>query len=175
VAVGIDYLAVQGGEAAAQRAAVCPTLVLGLGNILLQDEGVGVRVVEALQGLPLPPGVEVVDGATAGMALLDILADRRRVIVIDAVDGDWEPGTVVRLGPDDLLPQQSQAVSLHELGLLEALIAARRLGVAPQEMVILGVRPYEVACGLSLSREMAALLPRVVKLVLAELGADDAP
>jgi hydrogenase maturation protease len=175
VAAELENMAIREGAGAAERTKPCPTLVLGLGNILLQDEGVGVRVVEAIQRLPLPADVEVVDGATAGMALLDILADRRRVIVIDAIDGDWEPGTVVRFGPNDLLPRQSQAVSLHELGLLEALIAAQRLGVAPQELVILGVRPYEVACGLSLSREMAALLPRVVELVLAELGADAAP
>ena len=75
----------------------CPMLVLGVGNILLRDEGIGVRVVEAMQKLDLPPEVELFDGATAGMDLLNVLADRRKVIVIDAIEGDYEPGTVLRL------------------------------------------------------------------------------
>ena len=84
----------------------CPTLVLGLGNVLLRDEGVGVRVVQALERVILPPDVEVFDGATAGVDLLDVLADRRKVVVINAIAGDSPPGTVLRLTPADLAPRQ---------------------------------------------------------------------
>ena len=148
----------------------CPILVLGVGNILLRDEGVGVRVVEAMEQLALPPGVELLDGATAGLDLLDALADRGKVIVIDAVEGDSKPGTVLRLTPEDLVPRDAQSISLHEIGVLETLSAAKQLGIAPQEVIIFGVKPHEVGCGLDLSPEMARLVPEIVALVLAELG-----
>jgi hydrogenase maturation protease len=144
-------------------------LVLGLGNILLRDEGVGVRVVEAMQDRELPPDVELFDGATAGLDLLDVLADRRTVIVIDAVEGDSAPGTVLRLRPDDLLSGDGPGVSLHETGLIETLAVARRLGTAPQEVIVFGVRPQEVGYGLTLSFPIARLVPRIVELIVAEL------
>lgn len=149
----------------------CPTLVLGLGNILLRDEGVGVRVVEAMEGLELPPDVELVDGGTAGLDLLEVLAHRRKVIVVDAVEGTSAPGTVLRLSPEDLVPQAAPAVSLHEMGFLETLTVARQLGIAPAEVVVLGIKPKEVSCGLDLSPEIARLVPRVIDLVLADVGA----
>lgn len=148
----------------------CSTLVLGLGNILLRDEGVGVHVVRALAEVGLPADVEVFDGGTAGIDLLDVLADRHRVIVIDALDCDGPPGTVLRLEPGDLLPAAGQAVSLHEMGLLETLAVARVLGIAPRDLVILGVKPHDVKWGLDLSPKIKRLLPRIVELVLTELN-----
>ena len=152
--------------------AVRPILVLGIGNLLLRDEGVGVHVAQALNGTHacLPPEVDVVDGATAGFGLVEILAGRRKVIVIDAVRAPAEAGSIVRLTIDDLVAADTAPLSLHEAGLLEALAAARRLGIAPQEIVILGVRPDIVDYGLELSPMVAALVPRIVELVLEELG-----
>ena len=147
----------------------CPTLVLGLGNILLRDEGVGVRVVQAMEGVELPRDVELFDGATAGLDLVDALADRRKVIVIDAIEGDSEPGTVLRLSPEELAPRNAQSVSLHEIGLLDALVAAEQLGVRPKEVVIFGVKPKEVSCGLELSPEIDRLVPEIIELVMADL------
>ncbi len=156
-------------QSAATRARPCPTLVLGLGNILLRDEGVGVRVVQALERMTLPPDVEVFDGATAGLDLLDVLAGRRKVVVIDAIAGDSPPGTVLRLTPDDLATRCEQGISLHDIGLLEALALTKQLGDAPEEVVIIGVKPNDVECGLELSPETARLLPRLLDLVFAEL------
>ena len=146
-----------------------PILVLGIGNILLRDEGVGVRVVEAMERTDLPPDVELFDGAPAGLDLLDVLACRRKVIVIDAIGGDSKPGTVLRLSPEDLVARKGCGMSLHEIGLLETLTAAKQLGVAPQELVVIGVKPRDVSCGLALSPETARLVPEIVELVLAEL------
>lgn len=146
-----------------------PILVLGLGNILLRDEGVGVRAVEAMQRLDLPRGVELFDGATAGLDLLDVLADRRKVIVIDAIEGEVDPGTVLRLGVDDLVPREGRGVSLHELGFMETLAVARRLGIAPQEVIVLGVKPKDVSWGLDLSPEIDRLVPEIVRHVVGEL------
>lgn len=149
----------------------CPTLVLGLGNLLLRDEGVGVRVVQALERTAWPPDVEVVDGGTAGLTLVDQLVGRRKVIVIDAFAGHDPPGTVSRLQPADLAPSSSRSVSLHEVGLLEALAAARHLGAAPTEVVIFGVQPGSLACGLEMSLDVAQRVPELVNLVLAEVRA----
>ncbi|MCP4591028.1 MAG: hydrogenase maturation protease [bacterium] len=149
-----------------------PVLVLGLGNILLGDEGVGVRVVEAMADTALPANVEVFDGATSGLDLLDTLADRRKVIVIDALAGDGEPGTVERLTPADLAVPAARSVSLHDLGLLETLTAARQLGICPPEVVIFGVWPKEVRWSLELSPEISRLIPRLIELILREVGVE---
>ncbi len=146
-----------------------PLLVLGLGNILLRDEGIGVRVVEALRQQTLPDGVELCDGGTAGFALLDVLAERRKVLVVDAVDVGAVPGTIVRLTAEDLVGRTGVRVSLHELGFAETLQAARCLGVGPRELVILGVQPQEVALGLELSVELAPCVDELAKRVVAEL------
>ncbi len=146
-----------------------PILILGIGNILLRDEGVGVRVIEQMQKLRLPDDVELVDGGTAGADLLDVLAERRKVIVIDAVQADCEPGTVLRFSADDLTRPDGVGMSLHELGLGEALIMTRQLGCAPEDVVVFGIKPREITCGLELSEEIAASVPKVVKLVLAEI------
>jgi hydrogenase maturation protease len=145
-----------------------PVLVLGLGNLLLRDEGVGIHVIRALAHESLPAGVELCDGATAGMALVDLLAGRDRVIVVDAMSAGEPPGTVRRLQAEDLFPARP-GCSVHELGLGEALAAARLLGVAPRAVVIFGVQPAELTCGLELSATLAPLVPQLVALVHAEL------
>lgn len=151
------------------RTRLCPVLVLGVGNILLRDEGIGVHVAQAVQRMPLPKKVEVVDGATAGLDLLDIIAERRKVVVIDAIDGDFPAGAVIRLTAEDLALRDGVVHSLHGLGLLEVLELSTRLGIAPEETVILGIKPARLDYGLELSPELNELLPRLIELVLGEI------
>ena len=148
----------------------CSTLVLGIGNILLRDEGVGVRVIEQMQEVNLPDDIELADGGTGGADLLEVLAERKKVIVIDATQADCEPGTVLRFTDEDLVQPNQPFISLHELGLAESLIMARQLGCAPEDVVILGIKPKNTECGLELSEEIAASVPKVVELVLAEIN-----
>ena len=147
-----------------------PVLVLGIGNILLRDEGVGVRVIEQMQKIPLPDDVELIDGGTAGADLLDVLAERRKVIVIDAIQADCEPGTVLRFTADDLVRPDRVGMSLHELGLGGALKMTKQLGCEPKEVVVFGIKPKDISCGLELSEEITASVPKVVELVLAEIA-----
>ncbi len=147
-----------------------PILVLGIGNILLRDEGVGVRVIEQMQKMHLPDDVELVDGGTAGADLLDVLAERCKVIVIDAIQADCEPATVLRFTADELIRPDGVGMSLHELGLGEALIMTKQLGCAPKDVVVFGIKPKDTGCGLDLSEEIAALVPEVIELVLREIG-----
>lgn len=127
------------------------------------------RVIEAMQRMKVPSNVELVDGGTAGLDLLDVVADRRKVIVIDAVQADNEPSTVLRFGADDFTPQGVVNVSLHQVGLLETLIMAKHLGCAPRQVVIFGIEPKEMGYGLELSAQVAAVVPKVIELVFAEL------
>jgi hydrogenase maturation protease len=148
----------------------CPILVLGIGNILLRDEGVGVRVIEQLREMPVPEDVELVDGGTAGADLLEVLAERRKVIVIDAVQAECEPGTVLRFTADELVRPDGVGMSLHEVGLGEALIMTEQLGCKPEDVVVFGIAPKNIESGLELSEEIAASVPKVIELVLAEIA-----
>ena len=150
----------------------CPILILGIGNILLRDEGIGVRVVERLQLMQLPASVEVVDGGTAGADLLDVLAERKKVIVIDAVDTDIEPGAVLRFGGDELEPSKAAEVSLHDVGIAETLAMTEMLGCAPESVVFFGVKPADLRPGLELSERVADSMEYVIELVFAEISAE---
>lgn len=148
----------------------CPMLVVGIGNILLRDEGFGPHMIKALQNVELPPSVELLDGGTAGANLIDFICDRRKVVFIDAVQADVEPGSILRLSAKDLTENFGQSISLHEFGLVETLLIARQLHCAPQEVVIFGVQPKYMDCGIGLSAEIAASVPKVVELVLNEVS-----
>ena len=152
-----------------------PVLVLGVGNLLLKDEGVGVHVVQAIEAqvaagdLALPESVEVGDGGTLGLDLVDLVENRRKVIVVDAVEADAAPATILRFTAEDLVRRQASDLSLHQVGLFEALAMARQLGCAPDVVVIFGIVPKDMSPGLELSAEVAAVVPEVIRRVLAEI------
>jgi len=135
-------------------------LLMGIGNVLMKDEGVGCRVAEELERrYEFPPGVDVTDSGTMGMTILNLFRDYDFVIVIDAVDGTGlEPGTVVRLSPDDIAPNQVRH-SLHDTRLVDVLEAAELMGVRPQaECVGIQVKdmaPQDLTIGLSPAVEEA--------------------
>ena len=147
-----------------------PRLVLGIGNLLLGDEGVGVRIIEAIRERAMPEDVEAADGGTGGADLVDLMAGRRKVIIVDAAEFDGRPGDILRFTAADLGRRESIGLSLHDLGLAEALTMMRRLGCEPEEVVIFGVKPKDMSPGLDLTAEVAAAVPKVVELVLAELS-----
>lgn len=144
-------------------------LILGIGNILLRDEGIGVHVVEFLQKQTLPHNVEVIDGGTAGFDLLDIISDRRVIILIDAIDAGHPPATIVRFTPEDLQVSNDPQLSVHNIDFAQALKMAAMLGCAPQKVIIFGVQPEIVEPGLILTESIARLVPHIAGLVLDEL------
>jgi hydrogenase maturation protease len=148
-----------------------PVLVLGVGNILLQDEGVGVHVVNELLKLELPDHVEVIDGGTAGFDLVAIVDGREKVIVVDAVmSAEDPPGTIYRMSPENLQPTFRGKTSIHQFEFLDVLGMTHLTGTVP-ETVIFGVVPREFEeFGMELTPEIRALVPRLVELVLRELG-----
>ncbi|UCC66628.1 MAG: HyaD/HybD family hydrogenase maturation endopeptidase [Deltaproteobacteria bacterium] len=143
-------------------------MIIGVGNLILKDEGVGVHVVRELAGRELPSGVEAIDGGTATMDLLPVIHEAARIIVIDALRAGGEPGTIYKLFPEDLTCESERPLSLHQVGLLEVLGMARQLG-GNGEAVIIGVEPKEISWGMELSPEIVAKIPNVIEAVFKEL------
>lgn len=148
-----------------------PILILGIGNTLLRDEGIGPHVAQALAAMDLGSEVEVIDGGTSGADLIDTIADRQKVIVIDSMKADEKPGTVYRFTGADLLEHHERAISLHEFGLGETLLMAQQLNCAPKEVIIFGIQPAEIRPpAVGLSPLIAALVPKLIEAVLKEAG-----
>jgi hydrogenase maturation protease len=148
------------------------TLVLGLGNILLGDEGVGVRVIErVLAQYDFPEEVQVMDGGTLGLDLLPYLEDASRLLVLDAVQARKPPGTLVRLeGSEIPVFLDASKVSPHQEGLQDLLAVATLKGYLPSQMVFWGAQIESMGVGLDLSPAVAAQVEALVGCVLSELA-----
>jgi hydrogenase maturation protease len=147
------------------------TVVIGLGNVVLSDDGVGVHAVARLrERLPCTDTIELVEGGTAGLLLLPYLADCDRVIIIDAIDTGASAGTLVRLEGDDWPAMFATHVTVHDVGLRDLLGAAQLSGAWPQRLVLPGVQPASTAIGTELSAPVADALEPLVGAVAAELA-----
>jgi hydrogenase maturation protease len=149
------------------------TAVLGLGNPLLTDDGVGLVLLDSVRSAgPWDAEVELVDGGTWGLALLPVLADHSRLLVLDAVRAGADPGTVLRGGGGDIPRLYRFPPSPHQIDLTEVLGAAELLGVVPEHVEVVGVQPGSVdgPC-LSLTPTVAAAVPRALGEALAVLAA----
>lgn len=146
-------------------------VVLGVGNILLKDEGVGVRVVEDLKKkYTFPEHVKIVDGGTQGLWLLPTLQEADHLIVVDAVVGKSEPGSIYRLEKDDLPKGLRFKQSAHDSDLIEALNLCALLDHSPQTVVVIGVEPEDIsAFGLGLTEKIQTRVKELGDLVLVEL------
>jgi len=145
-------------------------VIIGVGNLLLKDEGVGVHVAQELQKKGLPTGVEVRDGGVAGIGLLDFFPDASKVLLIDAADMNLEPGALVRFTPEEVAGKvNGPRFSAHDIGLLEVLELVRALDPCPPEVVIFGIQPKEIFWGTELSPEVQASIPKVVEMVFGEI------
>jgi len=145
-------------------------LILGIGNLLLKDEGVGVHVVERLREIPLPENVEVLDGGTAGLDLVDFIGGRKKLIVIDAVNAGEKPGTIYRLTEENLDIKPKAITSFHEIDFLDALHMSEVMDSRPEEIVIIGIEPKDMSGGLELSPEVEERIPRIIEVVMKELN-----
>ena len=145
-------------------------LVLGLGNILLSDEGAGVRAVEALERrFDCSDSVDFVDGGTMGFDLLPYFEGRSHILIVDAVKTDNAPGTIVRI--NDPPGYFSSKTSPHQIGLADVLGIAAMTGDLSKDITLFGIEPKQLSTGLKLSPEVAQNLNRLVDMVADELKA----
>ena len=141
-----------------------------MGNLLLEDEGLGIRALELLQQrYVIPPGVELLDGGTTGMGLLDDISRREHLLVLDACQTGDPPGTLVRLVGDDVPVYFGMRISPHQMGLSDVLATLELSGEKPAQVTVLGLVPQSLEMCLELSRLIANKLDSLVEAAVTEL------
>ena len=144
-------------------------VVIGIGNLLQSDDGVGVHAVRYLEE-KLPPGVTLVEGGVYGMDLLPFLEGCDKAVFIDAVDAGDDPGAVFRFSPREVRKSlKTPPVSLHDLGIYELIAAAQLLDQCPEDVTVIAVQVKSMDLGMELSREVSESLPHVLRLVQEEI------
>lgn len=145
--------------------------VLGIGNIVLRDEGFGVRVAEYLTAhYTFPDCVQVLDGGTLGMELLRFVAGTKRLLLLDAVRGDKAPGETYRLAGAEVEAHFQDKLSAHEIGVQDILTLLTLTGQGVPEVVVLGAEPVDMAAGMALSPALSALVPEMARRAVDELA-----
>lgn len=148
------------------------TLILGLGNPILSDDGIGPWVARELEGRLDRPGVTVIETSMAGLSLLDLLSGYDRAIIVDAIQSSGgKPGQIYRLYPE-LLGTSCQAACLHRLDLPTALELGRRLGMAlPQEIVLYAIEAADLSTfSEECTPEVKRAIPLCAQMILEELS-----
>jgi len=140
--------------------------ILGIGNTLYTDEGLGVHALAALQEkYGMDQQVELVDGSTDGMSLLGPVEDTDYLIVIDAINAGKEGGHIIELHGNDIPAYYGIKMSIHQLGFQEVLLASKLRERYPKNIVMLGMQPTSLELGIGLSETNEAQLPELIKLV----------
>ena len=143
-----------------------------MGNILLEDEGLGVRALESLlERFELPGGVEVLDGGTTGMGLLDDIGQCENLVVLDAVQTGDPPGTLVAMRGDEVPVYFGLRITPHQLGLADVLATLELAGSRPPSVTVLGLVPASLELSLELSPLILARLDGLVEAAVSELAA----
>jgi len=145
-------------------------LVLGLGNLVMTDDALGVRVVEALgKRFKFPEHVCLLDGGTLGLDLLPRLEGIDKLLVIDALEMDATPGAVFRIIGEDVPRAFANKLSVHQMGLQDLLAVAELQGHLPPELVVWGAQAESIEMGTELTKVMVSALDKIVDAVVQEL------
>ena len=153
-----------------------PILVLGIGNLLFKDEGIGIHVIKKMETMTLPPDVEVMDGGTSSPIFIYLIENRKKVIVIDAIQAGGPPGRIYRLSQKDFLetrkgfPRTTQETEFED-GLRTAIM----MKTNPEELVVIGVEPEDMGekdlkLKIELSPTLEAKIPEIIETVMREIG-----
>jgi len=142
--------------------------IIGCGNLLMQDEGIGVHLIEYLKAMQIPPGVELVDGGCSGFDLLGLIQESREVVIVDAVKAGGSPGDIYKFSPDDYQTDTFPKTSLHDVSLKDIFEIVKRTGSLPR-ITIFGVEPKTIDWGMELTPDVGKALPRLAALVIKEI------
>jgi hydrogenase maturation protease len=143
-------------------------VVIGIGNLLLMDEGIGVHTINELESHDLPLNVEIYDGGTGGFKLIDLMHDAASVIFIDAVETGKAPGTVTIFSPEDVRPIYKKKYSLHDTDLMEVIKMTELLDDTLR-IEIIGIQPQTIKYGTTLSKELIDSMPNIINTVLGRI------
>jgi hydrogenase maturation protease len=146
-------------------------LVLGVGNLLLSDEGVGVHIAQKMMKMTMPPEVQVVEGGTDGFGLVSVITEADRMILIDAVKGGGEPGSIYRFEIGDCPPfPDIFKTSVHQISILEVINLSGLIGSTPRTTII-GIEPACMEMGMELSPVVSTKIPKVIQIIKKEIEA----
>jgi hydrogenase maturation protease len=145
-------------------------LVLGIGNLLIGDEGVGCMAAEELtRRYTLPSSVDCVDGGTAGFELLSMIDGKEHVILIDALRNDMEPGTVVMVEGEHVPKAFLARTTPHQLGICDVLAAAQLCDTMPKHLTLYGIEPKQMEVGIGLTPEVQLGMEKIISAVVDQL------
>jgi hydrogenase maturation protease len=147
-------------------------MILGVGNLLLRDEGIGVHAAVNLQNFPLPDHVEVVEGGTDGFKLFHLIMEADRLIVVDCVKGGDEPGSIYRFDIEDYdhFPDVYKT-SVHQISIEEVITLSGTMRTPPRTTIV-GIEPDEVFMSMELSETIRSKLPKALEIILETAGLD---
>ena len=142
-----------------------------MGNLLMGDDGLGIHVVAALKKEKLPLNVAIFDGATRAFDVLEYMEGSDRAVIVDAYKKGGAPGSIYRFSFDPAHEVQDNALnlSMHDINFLDAIKAGNGIYRLPSEIVIIGIEPHTLECGLGLSAQLTAALPAILEAVRSEL------
>jgi hydrogenase maturation protease len=144
--------------------------LIGLGNILLMDEGVGVHAVQALKrSFDFPGDISLLDGGTLGLDLLPYVEGVEKILFIDAVDFKQEPGTLTIMEDEEIPSFLRPALSFHQVGLADLLFASKFMGNSPSKVTLVGIQPEKIETGLTLSETLSKNFAGYLRTILEKL------
>jgi len=144
------------------------TVIIGIGNILLQDDGVGVHVIKELENEKLPSTIELVDGGTSTLDMLGFFLDYKKVIVVDCLRAGLKPGTIYKIKPEDIKNYQKENLSIHDVQILDVVRMANMMDKYP-EVVIFGIEPEKIFLDLEMTEIMVSKIPEIISNIKKEL------
>ncbi len=149
---------------------IIPVLIIGLGNVLLTDDGLGVHVINQLNKRDFSREIEILEGGTLSINLLDELIGREKVIAIDAVKGGQKPGTLYKFNYSEVKQfYNNNTMSLHQLDFVKALEIGEFLGKPLPEITIFGVEPESLGMSMELSESVQSRVPDVIDAIIREV------
>lgn len=144
-------------------------IVVGVGNLIMQDDGAGPHVIKCLSQMDIPEDILLIDGGTYSYDLVDFFCQGDIIIVVDAMRAGGEPGTIYQAPLEQLgLQIDTDMTSVHDLGFVQAALHVNMLGHYP-EILVYGIEPQELSLGLELSPKIASSIPRVAKLIKEDI------
>ncbi len=146
------------------------TAILAVGNLLQRDEGVGIHVLRRMEKQwRFTPEISLIDGGTMGTDLLPYLEAHERVIILDAVNFNKQPGFIGTIENEDILRRINTKLSIHHLGLSDVLSAAQLLDIEPQELYLIGIQPENIEMGLELTEGIHSRVDKMIEIAVMKL------
>lgn len=145
--------------------------ILGVGNLLMKDEGIGVHIVQLLEkNYTFDPEVEIIDGGTSGSELYGFFDKHDKMIIVDAVNFGKEAGFIGTIENDDILSQLNTKLSMHNLGLTDVLSHVKLLDIEPSEICLVGIQPELIEYGMELSKTISDKMNRILEVIFSKLA-----